>query len=266
MILSALGFLHMGFVDILDIVVVGLIIFMVFRWIRGSSAMNIFLAIISLFLIKVIASALNMKLLTGLTGAVLDVGVIALIIIFQPEIRHFLIRFGSNYGNIRNSSLFNKFFGVKSGSLSFESIDEIVDACRSMSEQKTGALLVLANMSNLQSFIETGDNIDAKIESRLIQNLFFKNSPLHDGALIIRDNRLVAARCTLPNTEKTNLPARYGMRHKAAIGVTEESDAAVIVVSEQTGGISYVQRGEIIGLGDASELKGILVEREMKKE
>ena len=255
MTLTSLGFLHVGFVDILDIVVVAIIIFMVFRWIRGSSAMNIFLAIISLFLIKVISSALNMRLLHELMGAVLDMGVLALIIIFQPEIRHFLIRLGSNYSHIRRSQLFNKLLGVKNGGLSGDSVNEIVDACRYMSGNKTGALIVIANYSNLDSIIETGDVIDARIESRMIQNLFFKNSPLHDGALIVRDNRLVAARCTLPNTDKINLPPQYGMRHKAAIGITEESDASVIVVSEETGNIAFVRGGEMKSLGEASELK-----------
>ena len=266
MILSSLGFLHVGFVDILDIVVVAIIIFLVFRWIRDSSAINIFLAILTLFIIKVVVSALNMKLMTQLTGAVLDMGVIALIIIFQPEIRHFLIKFGSNYSNLRSNSFFSRWLGNESTALSSKSADEIVDACRSMSDQKTGALIVLAGVSRLENVIETGDVIDARIESRLIQNLFFKNSPLHDGALIVRDNRLVAARCTLPNTEKANLPARYGMRHKAAIGITEESDASVIVVSEETGGISFVSGGAIKGIRDASELKGILVEMGRKKE
>ena len=182
-------------------------------------------------------------------------GVLALIIIFQPEIRHFLIRLGSNYSHIRRSQLFNKLLGVKNGGLSGDSVNEIVDACRYMSGNKTGALIVIANYSNLDSIIETGDVIDARIESRMIQNLFFKNSPLHDGALIVRDNRLVAARCTLPNTDKINLPPQYGMRHKAAIGITEESDASVIVVSEETGNIAFVRGGEMKTLGEASELK-----------
>ena len=139
-----------------------------------------------------------------------------------------------------------------------EAINEIADACRLMSAQKTGALIVLANVSNLNEIVETGDAIDARIESRLIQNLFFKNSPLHDGALIIRNNRLVAARCTLPNTQKVNLPPEYGMRHKAAIGITEETDAVVVVVSEETGRISYVRAGEIQTMENAMALKVVL--------
>lgn len=253
MLLMDLGFLRMSFVDAVDILVVAVLIFAVFRWIRGSAAMNIFLAILVLFIIRLVASALDMKLLTQIMRAVLDVGVLALVIIFQPEIRHFLIHIGT----LRFNSFVRKVFGVGFTTLSRESVDEIIEACRAMSEQKVGALMVFTNSTSLQEIIETGDIIDARIENRLIQNLFFKNSPLHDGALVIREDRLVAARCTLPNTTG-DLPAKYGMRHKAAVGMSEESDASVIVVSEETGNISFVSGGKIKTLSDASEIKDLL--------
>lgn len=127
-----------------------------------------------------------------------------------------------------------------------------------MSEDKTGALIVIAHKSPLDDIISTGDRIDAGIHRRLIMNLFFKNSPLHDGAMVIVGNRIVAARCTLPITERTNIPANYGMRHKAAIGITEETDANVIVVSEETGNISFVKEGQVTPIQNINELKLLL--------
>ena len=134
-------------------------------------------------------------------------------------------------------------------------LDEITEACRKMSETKTGALIVIAHSSSMDFVIETGDTIDARINRRLIENLFFKNSPLHDGAMVIADDRIVAARCTLPISENPNIPAHYGMRHRAATGLSEETDACVIVVSEETGNISFVQDGHIKTMGSISELR-----------
>ena len=137
-------------------------------------------------------------------------------------------------------------------------VTEIAEACREMSEQKTGALIVIPHISSLDFVIETGDRIDANINKRLIMNIFFKNSPLHDGAMVISNNHIIAARCTLPITEKTDIPAHYGMRHKAAIGISEETDADVIVVSEETGRISFVKGGNITPLSNANELQLLL--------
>ncbi|MFA6859180.1 MAG: DNA integrity scanning protein DisA nucleotide-binding domain protein, partial [Bacteroidales bacterium] len=132
------------------------------------------------------------------------------------------------------------------------------EACRSMSEQKTGALIVIAHNTPLESVIETGDRIDANINRRLLMNLFFKNSPLHDGAVIICDDKIVAARCTLPITQRDDIPPSYGMRHKAAIGISEESDADVILVSEQTGHIVFVKEGNVTPINNINELKLLL--------
>lgn len=142
--------------------------------------------------------------------------------------------------------------------MSNDAVNEVTEACRRMSESKTGALIVIPHSTPLDDIIETGDRIDAAIHRRLIMNLFFKNSPLHDGAVIISSNHIVAARCTLPITEKTNIPPQYGMRHKAAIGISEETDAEVIVVSEETGGISFVKGGTVTPIGNINELKLML--------
>ena len=259
--LALLGFLNISLTDILDILMVAVIIFLLFRWFRGSSAMNIFVAVILLYLIKVLASALNMTLMSGIMSTVLDVGVIALIVIFQPEIRYFLIKLGSRYGvGGTGWKLFDRLFGRKGNKLGSESTDALVEAVKAMSEQKTGALIVIARQDSLQHIIETGDTIDARISKRLLMNLFFKNSPLHDGAVVLHDNRIVAARCTLPLSGKAGIPAQYGMRHKAAIGITEESDAHVVVVSEETGEISFVSDGQICTVRDTEQLRELLTQ------
>ncbi|MBR1575064.1 MAG: diadenylate cyclase CdaA [Bacteroidales bacterium] len=257
--LALLGFLNITLTDILDILMVAAIIFILFRWLRGSSAMNIFVAVIFLYVLKVVVSALNMTLMSGIMSTVLDVGVIALIVIFQPEIRYFLIKLGSRYGFGGSGwKLFNRLFGRKSDQLGSAATDALLDAVRDMSAGKTGALIVIARQDSLQHIIETGDTIDARINKRLLMNLFFKNSPLHDGAVVIHDNRIVAARCTLPLSGKADIPAQYGMRHKAAIGISEASDAHVVVVSEETGEVSFVSDGQICTIQDPVQLRELL--------
>ena len=260
-ILAFLGFLELSIADILDIVLLGLIIFILFRWIRGTSAMSIFMAIVSLYMIRVVVGAFNMRLMTAIMDMILDVGVLALIVIFQPEIRRFLIRLGNRYmSSAKGQKLLNRILGRSSQNTvsASEEANEITEACRRMSEDKTGALIVIAHNTPLNDYIGTGDPIDAKVHRRLLMNLFFKNSPLHDGAVIIAGNRIVAARCTLPITDKKNIPARFGMRHKAAIGITEDTDADVIVVSEETGNISFVKGGVVTPIQNINELKLLL--------
>ena len=260
MLLALFGFLQMSFADILDILLLALLIFFLFKWIRGSSAMSIFVSIVSLYFIRILVSAFNMKFMTTLLDTVLDVGVIALIVIFQPEIRKFLIRLGNRYMNSsQGKAIMDKILGRKTANaIGSEAVNDLTEACRRMSEDKTGALIVIAHKSPLDDIISTGDRIDAGIHRRLIMNLFFKNSPLHDGALVISGNRIIAARCTLPITSKTDIPAYFGMRHKAAIGITEESDADAIVVSEETGRISFVKGGNVTPINNINELKLLL--------
>lgn len=261
MFLALFGFLRLSLIDILDILLVALMIFLVFRWIRGSAAWNIFVAILSLYLLRFVVAALGMKLTANIMDLVLDVGVLALIVIFQPEIRRFLMRLGNRYQmNAKGKGLIDKFLNRvgNKGSLDSDAVNEVTEACRRMSESKTGALIVIPHSTPLDDITDTGDRIDAAIHRRLIMNLFFKNSPLHDGAVVLSRDRIVAARCTLPITEKTDIPPSYGMRHKAAIGISEESDADVIVVSEETGNISFVKAGNIVKIGNINELKLML--------
>ena len=257
MLLQVLGFLHMSFADVLDVLMVALIIYFVFRWIRGSAAMNIFIALLLLFVVLVVVEALGMKLMSAILGTFIDVGVIALIVIFQPEVRHFLIRIGGR-NNISRLQFIGKLFGARERRIGSEAVSEIVEACVQMSSDKTGALIVIPHTNPLQYIIETGDRIDAIVNRRLIMNLFFKNSPLHDGAMIISGERIIAARCTLPITSRSDIPPALGMRHKAAIGITEEADCDVIVVSEETGGVSFVHGGSLRRVGNRNELKLLL--------
>lgn len=258
--LAIFGFLEMSFTDILDILLLAILIFLLFRWIRGTSAMSIFFAIISLYFARILVGAFGMKFMVTLLDTILDVGVLALIVIFQPEIRAFLIQIGNRYiKNRRGKSILGRIFGKEQRKTdNGEMIYEIADSCNRMSESKTGALIVITHNAPLNNIISTGDKIDAVVHRRLLMNLFFKNSPLHDGAVIISGNRIIAARCTLPITQKKNIPASYGMRHKAAIGITEETDADAIVVSEQTGRISFVREGVVTHINNINELKLLL--------
>jgi uncharacterized protein (TIGR00159 family) len=198
-----------------------------------------------------------MKLLSSLMGQVLGVGVIALIVIFQPEIRRFLLHLGSRYASANRGSFFRRLFKNRGGVnvVSPELLEELTEACRMMSQENTGALIVLKHRTSLAPIIETGDEVDARISRRLLLNIFFKNSPLHDGALIIANERIQAVRCTLPISANPNIPAQYGLRHKAAVGITEQTDASAIVVSEETGNISFVSNGVLKQMNSITELR-----------
>ncbi|MBQ7623055.1 MAG: diadenylate cyclase CdaA [Bacteroidales bacterium] len=245
--------LNFHFVDLIDILLVAAVIFAIYRWIRGSSAMNIFISIILLLVVRVVAIALNMRMTSAMLGAILDVGALAIIIIFQPEIRRFLNNMGRTAGN---NTLFRKLLRRRQAEgLESSAVYEIAQAVSSMSDSKTGALIVIRRKDNLESVTATGDSIDAAISERLIRNIFFKNSPLHDGAMIIGGNRIVAVRCTLPISERLDLPASFGMRHKAATGLSEQCDADVIVVSEETGHVSFFRAGTMTRIESMNALK-----------
>ena len=257
----ALGFLHFTLIDLLDIMMVAILIFIAFRWIKGSSAMNIFIAIILVLMVRILSEALGMRMMSSVLGTIIDVGVVALIVIFQPEIRRFLNTLGRNAGSTigsRNSLLNRIIPGRQTEKVSGKATAEIALACHEMGEQKTGALIIIRHTNTLEDIIATGDVIDAEINCRLIMNIFFKNSPLHDGAMVIGGGRIIAARCTLPITDRADLPPSFGMRHKAAVGISEQSDADVIVVSEETGNISFVRDGNVTRIKDMNNLKLLL--------
>lgn len=257
-LLLNIGFLHVTLIDLLDILMVAGIIYMLFKWLKDSAAINIFIAIVTLLILRVVVDAINMRMMSALLGTVIDVGAVAIIVIFQPEIRHFLSNLGRKTLASDGNSWMNKLLGRSNSKLAASSVDEIAAACFEMGEDKVGALIVITDKDPLEDIITTGDRIDANIRKPLIENIFFKNSPLHDGAMVISSDRIVAARCTLPITERTNIPPRYGMRHKAAIGISEQTDASVIVVSEQTGKVSFVKDGKLSHVSNANTLKLIL--------
>ena len=239
-----LTFITIRFLDILDILLVAFLLFQLYRLIKGTVAFNIVLGMFSLYLFWIVVRALNMELLGTIMGQFIGVGVLALIIVFHPEIRKFLVYVGTNYNLNRVLSL-DKLFGTgKVKNINHQQIDSLVDACISMSKSKTGALIVIAGNSDLNDQISTGERINAKISSSLIRTLFFKNSPLHDGAVIIKGDEIVAAGCILPLTQQ-ELDQALGLRHRAAVGMTDHSDALIIIVSEERGSISVAQKGEV---------------------
>ena len=240
------GFLDITLVDIIDIFVVALIMFQVYRLTRGTNALRIVVGILIIYLLWIVTRVLNMELLSMILVQIIGVGVIALIIVFQQEIRRFLILLGTQYTNRRVSFMARLFRprGRKVKVVGQEWIDTVVGACADMAKTKTGALIVIARKVNLLPFIEQGERIDALISASLIKNIFFKNSPLHDGAMVIADDRIAAARCVLPSTER-EVPMEFGMRHRAALGASEITDALVIVVSEERGTISIARKGHI---------------------
>lgn len=234
-------FIQIRIVDVIDIVSVAALLFCLYRLLKGTTATSIFIGIMSIWLIWQVVEALQMELLSSILGAFVSVGFIALIVIFQPEIRRFLTTIGSE---ARKRSFMKKLHIGKASSIILD-VDTVAKACQNMSAIQQGALIIITRENRLDDIAATGVDVNANITHPLIENIFFKNSPLHDGAMIISNNRIRSARCILPVTKKTNIPGHYGLRHRAAIGVTEDNDCFVIVVSEETGSISMVKGGSI---------------------
>ncbi|MDR0728826.1 MAG: diadenylate cyclase CdaA [Prevotellaceae bacterium] len=246
-------FIHINLSDMLDIVFVALFLYQIYKLIRGTSAMNIFTGVLLLYFLWYVVRALHMDLSSAILGQILGVGILAIIILFQQEIRRFLLHLGRRFNTQRYAWL-QRIFNQNSTVAVTLDLDALTMACRNMSDTRTGALIVIGRKSAMDMYAATGDVIDAKMNNRLLENIFFKNSPLHDGAVIIVHNKIHAARCTLPITDRT-VPAQYGMRHRAAVGLTENTDAMVVVVSEETGNISLVHNGHITRMSGANELR-----------
>ena len=235
-----MGFVPFTFIDFIDIILVAAIMFWIYRATRGTNAPYIISGIIMIYLMWVVVRTLNMELLSNILGQFVSVGVIALLIVFQPDIRRFLQMIGMRQKRFNFiARIFNR-----NDNTSVTIIAPIVQACREMSAHKTGALIVIGRQSDLRLITEGGIAIDAKISTPLLENIFFKNAPLHDGAVVIEGDRIVAAKCILPVTQ-SDVPKSYGTRHRAAIGMSEISDAIILVVSEETGGISIAHGGTI---------------------
>ena len=236
------AFIHIRLLDIIDIFLVAVLLYQLYMLIRGTVAYSITLGIAAIYIFWWIVRAMQMELLSTILGSVLGVGVIALIIVFQQEIRRFLIFIGSRYVEGNRISV-EKILNLRFEAKAQVKIRSIMKAVMQFSLEKTGALIVIRKKSNLDMYAETGDVLNAETSSRLFVSIFNKTSPLHDGAVIVDGDKVKAARVILPVTDKMDLPPEYGLRHRAGLGISEVTDSLVIIVSEETGQISIAENG-----------------------
>lgn len=247
-------FLDFKIIDIIDIVLVAFLMYSLYKLLKGSVAINIFLGIVIIYIIYLVTEALDMRVLSNIFGKFIGVGFFALIVVFQQEIRKFLLMVGStNIGGKNGVIKHFKFLRTKTIQLETD-VEAIVKACEKMSKTYTGAIIVLERNSPLDFVKNTGDSMNIEVTQPILESIFFKNSPLHDGAAIIEDNRITATRVILPVSNERNIPLRFGLRHRAAVGITEKTDALALVVSEETGQISYIKNGEFVLFESSEEL------------
>lgn len=254
-------FIEFGIKDFIDILAVAFLLYYGYKLMKESGSLNIFIGVLVFLSVWVLVSqVLEMRMLGGIFNMLQSVGVIALIVLFQEEIRRFLLNLGTHH----KAQGLMRFFGKKEVKTERTDILPVVMACLSMSKQKVGALIVIEQDIQLNDIVRTGDTIDANLNQRLIENIFFKNSPLHDGAMIVSKNRIKAAGCILPVSHDLNIPRHLGLRHRAALGISQVSDALVVIVSEETGGISIAKNGKFRLRLTAEELERELI-TSMKK-
>ncbi|MGB0525050.1 MAG: diadenylate cyclase CdaA [Flammeovirgaceae bacterium] len=252
----SIGFLEIHWLDVLDIALVTILLYNLYKLIRGSVALKIFLGFLAVYLVFLIVKATEMALLAEILGQFMGVGVIAVIVLFQNEIKKFLLIIGKT---TEFNQVMGKFVNTNKSEKEIMDISPILAAMKVMGGTNTGALIVVSRMDDLQYYAETGDHLDAEISKRLILSIFYKNSPLHDGAVIIHKNRMKAARCILPVSDNQYIPASMGLRHRAAVGITEVTSAAVLLVSEETGQLSFVFKGKIGHNLSIQEIRKLLV-------
>lgn len=251
--MDKLKFWDFGVIDFIDVFLVAILLYYIYKLVKGTVAVNIFIGIIIVYAIWKLTDLLNMFMLHNIFDGFMKVGIIALIVVFQPEIRKFLLMVGStNLAGKRK--FFSKLKFLKTENNTETDISAIIGACEKMSSTKTGALIVLERNNNLDFLINTGDEMNITVTQPIIESIFFKNSPLHDGAIIISNNTVKATRVILPVSNEQNIPQRFGLRHRAAIGICEKTDALALVVSEETGQISYIANGEFVMFKDTTEL------------
>jgi len=241
-----LDFLDIRIIDIIDIILVAILLYYLYKWVKGTVAINIFVGIVIIYAIWKLTELLEMELLSKILGGFLGVGMFALIVVFQQEIRRFLLLLGStNFGARRRFLRQFKFLSSKE-SISLTNTRAILDACWKMSKSKTGALIVIKRTNSLDFIKNSGDAMRAEVNQPIIESIFYKNSPLHDGAMLIEDNTIVATRAILPVSNEKSIPQRFGLRHRAALGITEKTDAVCLVVSEENGQVSYLKNGDFV--------------------
>jgi len=245
-------FINITLFDILDILLFAFILY------KGSIAINIFIGIAMIYILWLSVRAFKMQLMEALLGQIMGVGMIALVIVFQQEIRRFLLLIGSKYFSVNFRLKILNFFKIQKQTKPLLNFSSIEVALKSLSEKKLGALIVIANKMSLDNYSHVGDLLNASISSRLIESIFSKESPLHDGAILIHNNKIVSARCILPISDRVDLPPHYGTRHRAAIGMSEFTDSFIIVVSEENGAISFAHEANLYYDVTIDEIKQVL--------
>jgi diadenylate cyclase len=240
-----IGFLDITWVDFFDIALVSILLYQVYKLIRGSLAVNIFLGILAIYLIYLIVSALQMELLTKILGVFIGTGVIAMVILFQPELRKFLLVIGRT-AELNREGLIRSFATWRHDYHDDFDMGQVIEALKTLKATHTGALIVFSRDTELKFYIDTGDALDAQVNKRLLLSIFNKNSPLHDGAVIIYKGRIKAARCVLPVSENDHLPPQFGLRHRSAVGMSENSDTLIAAVSEETGRLVLARNGKFL--------------------
>ena len=248
------NFLDFKITDIIDILLVATLLYYIYKLVRGTVAINIFIGIVIVWGFWKLTQLLDMKMISSVVGGFMSVGLIALIVVFQQEIRKFLLMVGStNFA--RNRNFVKKFKFLKQEDVASKlDIDAVLKACDKMSRSKTGAILVIKRNNSLDFVKSSGDAMNVEVNQPIIESIFYKNSPLHDGAAIIENNQITATRVILPLSTERNIPLRFGLRHRAAIGITERTDALALVLSEETGLISYINSGEFVSYKDLNDL------------
>ena len=256
-LLFSIGFLDVRLGDIIDILLVGLLLYRLYQLVEGSMAVKVLIGCLLLSLTHLIVKAAGMELLTAILGQFMEVGVLAAIILFQQEIRRFLFWLGS-MTTLSRSGLLGSLLRSQKAHKTEVDITPIVEAAKALAGSNTGALIVLSNGDDLKFYEESGEPIDAVVSKRLLLAIFNKQSPLHDGGVIIYNNKLIAARSILPVTERQDLPAQLGLRHRAAIGMTEVTDTLVLAVSEETGQLSVASKGSLASNLSIQETRAVI--------
>ena len=255
------SFLEFSFVDVLDIVVVAFLLFYLYKLVKGTVAINIFLGIVIIYFMYQLTITLNMNVLSNILGNFISVGFFALIVVFQQEIRKFLLLLGStNYTSRESFVRYFNFLNLEEEQIVQLDLTLFVNACENMAKDKMGAIIVLERSNNLDFVKSTGDETKITLSPQILESIFYKNSPLHDGAIIIKGNRITATRIVLPVSESNSIPSRFGLRHRAGLGISEKTDALVIVISEERGDIVYIKNGQFQKFDSAEKLKRTLSE------
>ncbi len=260
--MDKINFFLPEFINVIDIILVAILLYYVYKLVKGTAAINILVGIVIIYLIWKLTDILEMNILSNLLGQFISVGVFALIVVFQQEIRKFLLMLGSN--NLTNNKLYFKYINIfkPSREINQMNIEEFLKSCQKLVKTKTGALFIIERNNSLDFIKNTGDNLYLEISAPIIESIFYKNSPLHDGAVLIDGNFITAARVILPVSENKNINSRLGLRHRAAFGITEKTDAIAIVISEENGKISFIKNGEIFSHKNNENLK-TMIEAEM---